>query len=81
MNKYSSSLEKQLLQEQLSEYEAHLNLTRFERQLLHRWVRCGNDILSNPWHFDIDGWELDFISALRTDAGIYELRKRIAEES
>ena len=81
MGKYSSSLEKQLQHEQISEYESNLTLTPPKRKLLHRWVRHGNDIISSPWHYEDDGWELDFITALRIDLGIYELRKRMAEES
>lgn len=82
MCKYRSPLEKQLQREQLLEYESHFNLTPLERQLLRRWVRYGNDVISNPWHYESgDGWELDFICALRTDLGIYETRKRMTEES
>ena len=81
MAKYRSTLEKQLQHEQLSEYESTLTLTALERQLLRQWVRYGNDVISNPWHYGNDGWELDFITALRIDLGIYELRKRMAEES
>ena len=81
MGKYISPLEKQLQREQLSEYESNFTLTRLERQLLRRWVRHGNDVISNPWHYGDDGWKLDFITALRIDLGIYELRKRMAEES
>lgn len=82
MYNYRSSLEKQLMLEQLSEYEAQYILTRQERQQLRRWVRDGNDVTSNPWHYEYgDGWEMDFICALRMDEGIYETRKRMAEES
>ena len=82
MHKYISSLEKQLMLEQLSEYESLYHLTRQERLQLHRWVRNGNDINSNPWNYECgDGWKLDFICALRMDAEIYETRKRMAEES
>lgn len=82
MHKYISPLEKQLMLEQLSEYESQYHLTRQERQQLRRWVRDGNDINSNPWNYEYDdGWKMDFICALRTDEGIYETRKRMAEES
>lgn len=82
MHKYISPLEKQLILEQLSEYESQYHLTRQERQQLRRWVRSGNDVTSNPWHYEYgDGWEMDFICALRMDEGIYETRKRMAEES
>jgi len=82
MHKYIPPLEKQLMLEQLSEYESRYILTRQERQLLRRWVRSGNDVTSNLWHYKYgDGWEMDFIHALRMDVGIYETRKRMAEES
>ena len=82
MHKYISPLEKQLMLEQLSEYESQYHLTRQERQQLRRWVRCGNDVTSNPWHYEYgDGWEMDFIYALRMDEQIYETIKRMAEES
>lgn len=82
MYKYRSPFEKQLMLEQLSEYEAQYVLTRRERQQLRHWVHAGNEITSNPWHYESgDGWEMDFICALRMDEGIYETRKRMAEES
>ena len=82
MYKYRSTLEKQLQLEQLLEYESQHTLTRQERRQLHRWVCGGNDVTSNPWHYEYDdGWEMDFICALRMDEGIYETRKRMAEES
>lgn len=48
MYKYSSPLEKQILQEQLSEYEVQYTPTLQERRQLRRWVRGGNDVTSNP---------------------------------
>ena len=82
MYKYVSSFEKQLMSEQLSEYESQYHLSRQERLLLRLWVRSGNDINSNPWNYEYgDGWKMDFICALRMDEGIYETRKRMAEES
>ena len=82
MYRYRSPLEKQILREQLSEYETQYTLTPDERKLLHHWVRCGNDVTSNPWHYEYgDGWAMDFIYALRLDEQIYETIKRIAEES
>lgn len=82
MYKRSSPLEKQLILEQLSEYESQYTLTRQERQQLRCWVYGGNDVTSNPWHYEYgDGWEMDFICALRMDEGIYETEKRMAEES
>lgn len=82
MYKYSSTLEKQLQLKQLLEYESQHTLTRQERQQLRRWVRGGNDVSSNPWHYEYgDGWEMDFICALRMDEDIYETGKRMAEES
>lgn len=82
MYKYISPFEKQILLEQLSEYEARHSLTHQEQRLLHRWVRSGNHVTSNPWHYKyLDGWEMDFISALRMDEGTYETLKRMAEES
>ena len=82
MYKYRSTLEKQLQLEQLLEYESQHTLTHQERRQLRRWVRGGNDVTSNPWHYEYDdGWEMDFICALRMDEGIYETRKRMAEES
>ena len=47
MYNYRSPLEKQLMLEHLSEYEAQYTLTRQERQLLHCWVRSGNDVTTN----------------------------------
>ena len=82
MYKYRSPLEKQILQEQLSEYETQYTLTSEERQRLRHWVLSGNDVTSNPWHYEYDdGWEMDFIYALRMDEQIYETIKRMAEES
>ena len=82
MYKYRSPLEKQNLREQLSEYVTQYTLTSDERWRLHNWVRCGNDVTSNPWHYEYgDGWEMDFIYALRMDEQIYETIKRMAEES
>ena len=82
MYKYISPLEKQLLSEQLYEYEARHTMTHQEKLLLHRWVRSGNYVTSNPWHYKYDdGRDMDFICALRMDEAVYETIKRMAEES
>lgn len=75
-------LKRIILLERLSEYEENCCLTHSERIQLRRWVKYGNDINSNPWGYCYDdGWELDFITALRMDIETYETIKRMAEES
>ena len=82
MHRTSWLLEEQLLFEHLMEYEEDMVLNRQERWLLHLWVRDGNDVCSNPWGYCYDdGWQMDYITALRFHEEIYENIKRVAEES
>lgn len=70
------------LHEQLRECKAYHSLTPSERNGLLLWIKRGNDLNSNPWgcHYG-DGWQMDYITALRLDEEVYETMKRVAEES
>lgn len=75
-------LKRAILMEHLSEYEENCCINHSERIQLHRWIKLGNDINSNPWGYCYDEiWEMDFITALRMDNETYETMKRVAEES
>lgn len=72
----------QLLLEQLRECESYASLTEPERNELLLWLKRGNDLNSNPWGYHYsDGWQIDYITALRLDIETYETMKRVAEES
>lgn len=82
MYRTSWTLKEQILLEGLLEYEEFLVLNRRERWLLHLWVKAGHDVCSNPWGYCFDdGWQMDYITALRFDEEMYETIKRMAEES
>lgn len=71
-----------VLHEQLRECEAYRSLTPSERSGLLLWLKRGNDLNSNPWGYHYsDGWQMDYITALRLDIETYETMKRVAEES
>lgn len=71
-----------VLMEQLRECSAYRSLSPSERDDLLLWLKLGNDLNSNPWgcHYP-DGWQMDYITALRLDIETYETMKRVAEES
>jgi len=71
-----------VLYEQLRECQAYQSLTPSERDGLRLWIKPGNDLNSNPWGYDYgDGWQMDYITALKLDLETYETMKRMAEES
>lgn len=76
-----SPYEKELLWEQLEEYEETVPMTTPERKELHQWVRQGNSIYSNPWGYTRgDGYPMSYLNALRTDTYNYYTMKELAEE-
>ena len=67
---------------QLRECGAYCSLSPSERNELLLWLKLGNDLNSNPWGYLYpDGWQMDYITALRLDMETYETMKRVAEES
>ena len=64
---------RELLREQLKEYELHTKMTQKERQELHAWVARGRSPYDNGDYLcDSCGYPLDFISALRSNAELQE---------
>lgn len=81
MYKQLSSIEKEYLRDRLREFEDAVPMTQSERKAIRRWVRSGHDINTNPWGYCYgNGWELNYLEALRIDDAEYELMKELAEE-
>lgn len=81
MTKFLSPMEREILRERLREFESAVPMTASEKKSLRQWVRAGHDINSNPWKFcDRDGWEMNYLEALRIDLNEYERIKEMAEE-
>lgn len=82
MRKQISFEQKEYLWDRLREFEDTVPMTRPERDALHRWVRGGHDINSNPWGYDYgDGWEMNYLEAMRMEVFEYERMKELAEEN
>lgn len=70
------------LNEQLRECSDFNTLSNRNRNNLMIWLYNGHDITSNLWGYCYkDGWDMDYITALKLDEGTYELMKRMAEEN
>jgi len=54
----------------LHEMEEVVPMTLYERKAIHKWVRSGHEIESNPWNYlDSDGMPLNFLQAYRLKYG------------
>ena len=72
---------RELLQEQLKEYEAHTQMTKEERKALHDWVASGRSPYDNGDYLCGDGgYPLDFISALRANKELQEWYDSLSED-
>lgn len=69
-----------LLSEQLKEYEAGFTMTREERRLLHEWVSSGHSPYDNGNYIYGAGVPLDFVSALRCEQELQERFNDLSEE-
>lgn len=70
------------LNEQLRECSCFNTLSNRDRNNLMFWLYNGHDITSNPWGYCYEnGWDMDYITALKLDEETYELMKRMAEEN
>ena len=69
-----------LLSEQLKEYEAGFTMTREERRLLHEWVASGHSPYDNGNYIYGAGVPLDFVSALRCEQELQERFNDLSEE-
>ena len=70
-----------LLLEQLKDYEAHTHMTKEERRQLHAWVSSGRSPYDNGDYIcGADGCPLDFISALRANKELQDWFDNLSEE-
>lgn len=72
---------RELLQEQLKEYESHTRMTKQERKELHTWVASGRSPYDNGDYLcGADGCPLDFISALRSNKELQNWFGNLSDE-
>lgn len=72
---------RELLKEQLKEYEAHTRMTKEERKELYAWVASGRSPYDNgDFICGADGIPLDFISALRSNQELQNWFDSLSEE-
>ena len=64
---------RELLDEQLKEYESNITMTKSERKELYDWVAGGRSPYDNGDYIcGSNGYPLDFVSALRTARELQE---------
>lgn len=72
---------RELLTEQLRQYEKEMRMTSEERKELHKWVASGRSPYDNGDYICSDGgYPLDFVSALRFEAEQMEWYQSLSEE-
>ena len=76
-----SLIEQQIRLEALHELEEDIPMTLSERNKVRSWVHSGHDVESNPWGYtDGEGYQLNYLEALRMSLEEYEFMKLINEE-
>lgn len=72
---------RELLTEQLRQYEKEMRMTSDERKELHKWVASGRSPYDNGDYICTDGgYPLDFVSALRFEKEQMEWYQNLSEE-
>lgn len=72
---------RELLSEQLKEYESHITMSKSERKELYDWVAGGRSPYDNGDYIcGSDGCPLDFVSALRTVHELQEWFESLSDE-
>ena len=72
---------RELLTEQLRQYEKEMRMNSDERKALHKWVASGRSPYDNGDYICTDGgYPLDFVSALRFEEEQMEWYQNISEE-
>ena len=80
-HKHVNIEEQVLLKEQLKEYERNITMTKEERKALYKWVASGRSPYDNgDYVYGSNGFPLDFISALRSEAELQEWFENLTEE-
>ena len=72
---------RELLKEQLKEYESAITMTKAERRQLHEWVASGRSPYDNGSYLsDCTGSPMGFVSALRFEKDLLEWFEDLSEE-
>lgn len=71
---------RELLSQQLKQYEKEISMTEEERRLLHEWVASGRSPYDNGDYIYTGGVPADFISALRMERDLQEWFDNLSEE-
>lgn len=72
---------RELLTEQLRQYEKEMRMNADERKALHKWVASGRSPYDNGDYICSDGgYPLDFVSALRFEKEQMEWYQSLSEE-
>lgn len=72
---------RELLIEQLRQYEKEMRMTSDERKALHKWVASGRSPYDNGDYICTDGgYPLDFVSAMRFEEEQMEWYQGLSEE-
>ena len=54
----------------LKDFEEVVPMTSFERSAIHKWVKNGHEIDSNPWNLlEDDGYPMNYLKAYRFKFG------------
>ena len=70
MRYVKNSVEYEVNWEAFHEMEELIPMTRSEHSHLHRWVKEGYDVDSNPWkYFEMDGTPMNYLKAHRIRFG------------
>lgn len=72
---------REVLTEQLKQYEKEMAMTSDERKELHKWVASGRSPYDNgDYIYGENGWPMDFVSAMRFEAEQLEWFASLSEE-